>query len=240
MSFEACQTCKLTGNSLCVCTAAALRGFTVPPTLAAGWRRDGIFCKAGEMACPQFCRARVLSLVSHPWAFFSFLALECQRESGCFEGEVPAESRVTRQPWAITINWNNFHLPCNCNDSQLVSWFKFRGFPLSLFLPSAFPTRSSCPSLSQSLSGLALCLPEKVPPYCAALWKAMALLRALLLRLWLQPGCCGVAHSFPCGWQDPGCLLSLHPFRAKRGVWVCFPESSLCLMFAQCQKGCGL
>lgn len=105
----------------------------------------------------------------HEVFFFPFLALECQRESGCFEDEVPAESLVTRQPSAITINWNHFHLPCNCNDSQLVSWFKFRGFPPSPFLPSAFPTRSSCPGLSQSPSGFALCLPEKVPPYCAAL-----------------------------------------------------------------------
>lgn len=50
MSSEACQTCTLTGNSAPVCAAAALCDFVVPPSLAAGWRRDGIFCKAGEVA----------------------------------------------------------------------------------------------------------------------------------------------------------------------------------------------
>lgn len=181
----------------------------------------------------------------HPWflihqfcSFFLSWHWRVGRELGCFEGEVPAESLVTRQAWAITINCNNFHLPCNCNHSQLVSWLKFRGFPLSPFLPSAFPTCTSCPSLSQSLSGLALCLPEKVPPDCAALWKAMAFPRALPLRLWLQRGCCGVAHSLPGVRWGPGCLLSPHPFNAQDRVWICFPESSPCLKFAWCQKGC--
>ena len=178
--------------------------------------RRPVPCSAGAGFYPW-------SLIHEEWCFFFFffpLALEYQREFGCFEGEVPAESLVTRQPWAITINWNRFHLPCNCNHSQLVNWFKFCGFPLSPFLSSTFPTRSSCPGLSQSPSGLALCLPEKVPPYCTALWKAIPLPRALPLHRWLQRGCCGVAYSLPGGRQGPGCLLSPHPVCAKRGVRV--------------------
>lgn len=180
----------------------------------------GYSARQGRWPVPSSAGAGFYSWFLIHEIFFPFLALECQRELGCFEGEVPAESLVTRQPWAITINWNHFHLPYKCNDSQLVSWFKLCGFPLSPFLPSAFPTRSSCPGLSQSLSGLALCLLEKVPAYCAALWKVVTLLRALPLRLWLQHGCCGVAYNLPGGRQDSGCLLSPHPFRAKRGVWA--------------------
>lgn len=134
LSFEARQT-------LSVSAAAALPGFAVPPIFAAGWRSDGIFHKAEEMACSQSAGAKFYPCVLIHEFFFPFLALECQRESGCFGGVVPAESVVTRQPQAIAINWNNFHLLCNCNNSQVVSWFEFRGFPLSLFLLSALPTR---------------------------------------------------------------------------------------------------
>lgn len=233
LSFEAWKVCKLKGNSLHVWAGTALRDFAVPPTFCCRLeeRWDTLQYLWGDGLSPVLLGQGVSSPV------LSFPGLRVSNP-GCFEGEVPAESLMTRQMWAVIIKWNNFHLPCNCNDSQLVSWFKFCGFPLSLFLPSAFPTCFSCPSLSQSLSGLALCLPEKVTPYCAALWKAITLLRALPLHLWLQRGCCGIVYNFPRGRQDPGCLLSLHPFHAKGGVWVGFPASPLCLTFAQREKGC--
>lgn len=86
VSSEACQTCSLAGNSAPVCAAAALCDFVVPPSLTAGWRRAGIYCKAGEVAYPQFCWGRASSLVSHPSVLFIFplLALESWKGIGMF------------------------------------------------------------------------------------------------------------------------------------------------------------
>lgn len=179
----------------------------------------------------------LLGQVFIPGFYFPLLALECWRELGHFEGEVPAESLVTRQPWARTINWNHFHLPCNCNDSQLVSWFKFRGFPLSAFLSSAFPIGASCSSLSQSvwLSPL----PSRKDAYllCSSVEShhspkgttAASVAPVWLLWSWVQ-----VTQ-----WET-GPRLSFVPasLSMKHEVWVCFPESSPSHMFAQCQKGC--
>lgn len=93
--FKACQVCRLTD---CVSTAAALyfASFFYLSFLQAGGQME-YSAMQQRWSVPDSARIRFYSwFLIHEDFFSPLLTLTCWREWGCFEGEVPAESLVTR------------------------------------------------------------------------------------------------------------------------------------------------